>query len=301
MLALAHRTHSRSTRTIIAAAVLACVPLGSFEARGAAFIDTAVSSFGNPLTANFIRYEQATINYAFTGAFVGAYGAAGQAAVVAAMSSWNAAVPTAVAPGANPAANSAAIQAGDPRILTSLDHDLQSVALHEIGHTLGMNHPNEAGANFNVNAGAWVAGAEIPRPIMDSNIPTNLRIRTLTDDDLFAAQFLYDAGAAGNGQGNIGGPVFGGGAAAFTLTQVPIAQAHNITITALPFANFLATCGGPFVACVAPASFTTIASAGAWRVITSATIYFPIPEPSSIALLGLGILMLRLRPRRGPR
>ena len=305
MLALAHSTHSRSTRSIIAAAVLACVSLGGFEARGAAFIDTTVNpaNFGSPLAPanNFIRYQQAAINYSFTAAFTTSYGAAGQAAVVAAMTTWNSAVATAVAPGANPAANSAVIQAADPRILNFGNSDLQSVALHEIGHTLGLHHTETGGAanNYNVVAGAWVAGAEIPAPIMHSTIAPLLRIRTLTNDDLFASQFLYDAGVAGNGQGNIGGPVFGNAAVAFTLTQVPIAQAHSITVTALPLANFVATCGAGILACVTPASINTNASAGAWRVITSGTIFFPIPEPSSIALFGLGILMLRLRPRRG--
>ncbi|MBI2813116.1 MAG: matrixin family metalloprotease [Opitutae bacterium] len=55
--------------------------------------------------------------------------------------------------------------------------DLKRVALHELGHALGLDHPDEAGQTFSP-----------PLPIMNSRITSN---DTLTPDDVTAAQNLY--------------------------------------------------------------------------------------------------------------
>lgn len=54
--------------------------------------------------------------------------------------------------------------------------DIQRVALHELGHLLGLDHPDEAGQTFT------------PTPIMNSNITSR---DTLTTDDISGAQSLY--------------------------------------------------------------------------------------------------------------
>lgn len=63
--------------------------------------------------------------------------------------------------------------------------DLQRVALHEMGHLLGLNHPDEAAQSFNP-----------PLPIMNSRITSN---DTLTADDITGVQNLYGPpGTPGN-------------------------------------------------------------------------------------------------------
>ncbi len=65
---------------------------------------------------------------------------------------------------------------GPTQSSTTVGHDLQRVALHELGHVLGLDHPDEAGQIVT------------PTPIMNSRVTST---DALTDDDIAGARSLY--------------------------------------------------------------------------------------------------------------
>jgi len=243
-------------------------------------------------TNNFARWEQATITYSFDISFVTIYGIGAEAAVNAAFSTWNGAVGITSNPGTD---ISSPMLLGDFEIIgPSQAYDLESVALHEIGHALGLEHPNLANGitstNYNVNGGgAFVAGA-LPggsHPVMWSTIAPNLRRRVLTDDDLYGAQYMYDpTDLAGPGMGGIGGPTFDDGSISFTFSQVPSGGDIIIKAGGLPPGTLASTIG---TAAYKPAS--------TYGVTTAAQIIF-LPEPSTDLLLMAGVVAFLLTTRR---
>ncbi len=74
--------------------------------------------------------------------------------------------------------------------------DLETIVLHEVGHVLGLDHPNQAAANGAVNLDPFTfeAGANVcPCDVMHSTYTGSKR--ELTDDELGGLAFLYRAGA----------------------------------------------------------------------------------------------------------
>jgi len=272
---------------------------------------------------DFFRWQNAavlgtqTITYTFTPAFVQYYGLAGEAKVTADLNQWANWVTLAALPAGdiskafNPATDIAL------KNTSGSIYDLQSVALHEIGHVLGLDHPDVASgvnpnttdiggmklltpgtpadpglANYNVdNNGAWQNGA-LPNgvhPVMWSVLAAGVDRQSLTYDDVYGDQYLYTAGLGGNGAGAALGPAYGGGTP-FAFNQV--AGAANITFDAAPLGALtlastnVVTAAGPGGAGNAP------------FIATSATVVFQAPEPSTWLLLTFGLAALGLRRAR---
>ena len=280
--------------------VLGTLILLGHSAKGAAISDFAFGEGGDPKTApypnpasDFFRWEHAPLTYAFDPSFTAVYGSAGRSEVNKAFATWAASI---TADDTAPLDQSDVFGGTDVSVLgLGGNVDLQSVALHEIGHAIAFDHPNfdsgNEANNYNVVAGDWVQ-ADLPagsHPIMWDPFALNISRQQLTLDDIRVAQFLYSTNSPGAGMGDAGGPVFGNSAVALSFSDITgtggspdiLFKGANTPGLVASITNTLGFSNG------GDELFYTIAINATAMVIT-----IGVPEPSSLVLLSLGVLII---------
>lgn len=136
--------------------------LGQFQVIGAGF-----------------RWSTAGLNFSFDQSFSNAFGQNGKQAVTDAFALWDAAF------GQQNAALTTGFQTGMPIA------DIESIALHEIGHALGLHHTDQAGAqNKNYGPNGNIALSN-PGAVMHSQLNFGEIQRTLSQDDVDGINYLY--------------------------------------------------------------------------------------------------------------
>jgi hypothetical protein len=261
-----------STGCVVLLVMLATAMLPQ-PARGFALIGP--TNFGSAYFVNYNKgfsWANDPITVRLDASFTTTFGAGGTTAFINALATWGTEFTTQATGAQNPTGGANDFfSPADP----GNGYDLESISLHELGHVLGLHHPDQAGTqNFNTTGGVRVAtGNELMNsvPVLSGESQ-----RKLTQDDLDGFNHLYSfdpnftfLGAPATQIGNNVGAkidVF-----AFNFADVPLLA---------PFAGVLA------LADVGIDKANPFNGPGS---ILGADIFFNVPEPTSLSLLALGL------------
>jgi len=175
-------------KPILASVFLTCFLLLSPNFAGAFSLlgpDTTDDGLTAP-EANFqlfneeFRWSISTITFSIDDSFSAEFGDSGITALKNAFNTWDTAfgIPSTSAP------------TSTEIFIESTLYDLESIALHEIGHALGLTHPDQAGNKNYDSSGVSITatGSEV----MNSTIGAGELARELTSDELAGLNYLYD-------------------------------------------------------------------------------------------------------------
>ena len=223
------------------------------------------------------KWTNSTITVSYHSSFINHFGVSGSNAFQSALNTWDT-IFTSQATGAQ------SLTGGASNLFSpsapGLGFDLESVSLHELGHVLGFHHPDQA-APYNRNYQSnGTAIASTGLEMMNSTINSGESQRMLTQDDLNGFNHLYSS--------DLNFSIVGG-------AQIGHFLGANIDVFALNFSTIPWLSGFSGALAIGDAQIDRSNPLNGPGAILSADIFFNVPEPTSLSLLGLGCAALLIR------